>query len=85
LTTNSDPGPRPVISRYLIIILALGATMLQVSRGAWIQATGLAALALGLVIIQFLAPRRPALKPLAWLAFGVTAATMVIVWMRMRA
>lgn len=85
MTTSSEPAsPRPVISRYLIIILALGATAMRVSQRAWVEATGLAALTLGLVILQFLVPRRPGLKPLAWLAFGVTAAVMVVVWMRMR-
>lgn len=83
--TSSESGPpRPAISRYLIIILSLGATAMRVSQRAWVEAAGLAALTLGLVILQFVVPRKPALKPAAWLAFAVTGAAMVVVWMRMR-
>ena len=53
-------------------------------QGAWLEAGGLAALAAGLIVLQF-ARTRPALKPLAWVAFAVTAGAMVAVWLRMRA
>ena len=53
-------------------------------QGAWLETAGLGALAAGLIVLQ-LARARPALKPLAWVAFAVTAGTMVAVWMRMRA
>jgi hypothetical protein len=72
-----------LVSRYLIIALALGAAAMRIAQHAWIESTGLAALAAGLVILQ-MAARRPALKPLAWAAFTVTAATMVVVWVRMQ-
>jgi hypothetical protein len=72
-----------LISRYLVIVLALGAAARQAMHHAWVQAAGLVALAAGLIILQ-LAQRRPAIKPLAWVAFAVTAGTMVVVWMRMR-
>jgi len=72
-----------LISRYLVIVLALGAAARQAFHHAWLQAAGLVALAAGLIILQ-LAHRRPAMRPLAWVAFAMTAATMAVVWMRMR-
>jgi hypothetical protein len=72
-----------LISRYLVIVLALGAAARRATQQAWLETGGLVALAAGLIILQ-LAQRRPALKPLAWVAFAVTAATMIAVWMRMR-
>jgi len=72
-----------VISRYFVIVLALVATAIRVNDRAWLEASGLAALAAGLVVVQ-LASTRPALKPLAWAAFSVTAVVMVIVAVRMR-
>ena len=53
-------------------------------QGAWIETAGLAALAAGLIVLQ-VARTRPALKPLAWVAFAVTAGSMILVWIRMRA
>jgi hypothetical protein len=72
-----------LISRYFVIVLALGAAARQAMHHGWVQAAGLVALAAGLIILQ-LAHRRPAIRPLAWVAFAVTAATMVVVWARMR-
>ena len=72
-----------MISRYLVIALAVGATVMRLTQHAWVEATGLAALAGGLVILQ-LATRKPAIKPLAWVAFSVTGITMIVVWVRMR-
>jgi hypothetical protein len=72
-----------VISRYLVITLAVGAAAFRLSEGAWVETTGLAALAAGLIILQ-LSPRRPGLKPFAWVAFSVTAVTMIVVFVRMR-
>ena len=71
----------PVISRTLVIILALGAALYRATQGAWVEAGGLAALGAGLVLLA-LAPRRPALKPLAWVAFLLTAASMIVVLLR---
>ena len=72
-----------MISRYFTIALAMGVCVFQLSRGAWVEATGLGALAGGLILLQ-LAPARPQLKPLAWGLFAVTAVAMVIVFMRTR-
>lgn len=73
-----------MFSRYLVIVLSIGATLYRVSQGAWVEASGLGALAAGLVLLQ-LAVRRPALKPIAWAAFGVTVVSMAVVFFRMRA
>ena len=56
---------------------------MRISQGAWIEATGLFALALGLLALQG-AARRPGLKPVAWSAFGITGLAMVAVLVRMR-
>jgi hypothetical protein len=72
-----------VISRYLVIALALGAMAKQLLQHAWIEGAGLAGLAAGLIILQ-LAAGRPRLKPFAWAAFSVTAVAMVLVWIRLR-
>ena len=72
-----------MISRYLVIVLAVGAAAMRVAQGAWVEAVGLGALALGLIVLQ-LATTRPALKPLAWVAFGVTVVSMAVVFSRMR-
>jgi hypothetical protein len=71
-----------VISRYLVITLALGAAALRITQGAWIEALGLGALAAGLILLK-VAETRPALKPLAWTSFGVTACAMAVVLLRM--
>jgi len=70
-----------VISRYLVIALALIAAGFKASQGALVETVGLASLALGLVILK-LAGTRPGLKPMAWLSFLVTAIAMGTVLMR---
>jgi len=70
-----------VISRYVVITLALGAAAYRVTQGAWVEATGLGALGAGLLLLR-LAYARPALKPLAWASFGVTACALGIVLLR---
>jgi hypothetical protein len=70
-----------VISRYLVILLAFVAAGIRAAQGAWVETTGLAALGTGLVILK-LASTRPALKPLAWLAFLVTALAIGTVLIR---
>ena len=72
-----------MISRYLVIVLAVGAAAMRVAQGALVEAVGLGALALGLIVLQ-LATTRPALKPLAWVAFAVTVVSMAVVFSRMR-
>jgi hypothetical protein len=73
-----------VISRTLVILLAFGAAVYRATHAAWIEAAGLASLGSGLVILT-IAARRPALRPLAWLAFLLTAASILLVLLRGRA
>jgi hypothetical protein len=70
-----------VISRVLVIALALGVAVYRYSQGAWVEGTGLASLAAGLVVLR-LAPSRPAIRPLAYIAFVVTAIAMGVVLFR---
>lgn len=70
-----------MISRYLVIALAVGASVYRYSQGAWVEGTGLASLAAGLVILR-LAPARPQIRPLAYVAFLVTAVAMGVVLFR---
>ncbi len=70
-----------MISRYFVILLAFVAAAYRLAQGAFIEATGLSALGAGLVILK-LAAGRPALKPLAYLAFLVTALSMGVVLIR---
>ncbi len=62
------------------MVLAAGAAALQMSRGAWFEAAGLAGLATGLLILRVW----PTQRRLAWIAFAVTAAALAIVFFRMR-
>jgi len=64
-----------VISRPLIIILALGATGYRVTTGAYVEAGGLLSMALGLTFLH-MAPTRPALKSAAIACFTITAAVI---------
>jgi hypothetical protein len=61
-----------VISRYLVIALAFIAAAFRASQGAWVETTGLVGLGVGLVVLK-LAATKPALRPIAYLAFLVTA------------
>lgn len=70
-----------MISRYLVIALAFGACVVQVSRGAWMEAVGLFGLGAGLTLLK-LAESRPILKPGAWAGFAVTAVAIVIVFVQ---
>jgi hypothetical protein len=79
--TSPRPRPRPAISRVLVIVLAFIVASVQARAGAWVEAAGLAALGGGLIVLH-LAQTRPRVKPLAWVAFGVTAAAMVVVALR---
>lgn len=64
-----------MISRPLIIILALGAAGYRVTTGAYLEASGLLAMALGLTFLQMAsrASKRPALKLAAIACFTFTA------------
>jgi hypothetical protein len=72
-----------VISRYLVIALALGAAVTRMAQGAWVEAAGLLGLGGGLLALQW-ARRRPEVKPVAWVGFAVTAVSMIVVLVRMR-
>ena len=70
-----------MISRTLVILLAVIAASMRASQGAWVEAGGLAALAGGLLCLRA-AGKRPAFKTYAWMCFAVTAMAMVIVFSR---
>jgi hypothetical protein len=72
-----------VISRYLVIVLALAAAIIRAEQGEWVAAAGLAFLALGLAILK-LANTKPGLKPYAYVSFAITAVSMAVVLVRMR-
>jgi hypothetical protein len=72
-----------MISRYLVIVLALVAAVIRAQQGEWLAAAGLGFLALGLAILK-LSATRPALKPYAYASFVVTAVAMIIVVVRAR-
>jgi ABC-type glucose/galactose transport system permease subunit len=61
-----------VISRPLIIILALGAAGYRVTTGAYLEAGGLVSMALGLTFLQ-MAQKKPAFKTAAIACFTITA------------
>lgn len=70
-----------MISRVLVIVLALGTAVAQASRGAWPEAAGLAGLAAGLAVLRW-APA--SMRWAAWVAFAGTAAAIVAVLIRMQ-
>lgn len=61
-----------MISRPLVIVLALGAAAYRLSHGAWVEAVGLGGLGIGLLLLKA-AATRPQLRRVAWLVFLVTA------------
>lgn len=67
-----------MISRYLLIILAFGVALYRVSQGAWLAAAGLFALGGGLLVLKA-AEKRPAIKPLAYACFALTAVAIAII------
>jgi hypothetical protein len=70
-----------VISRYLVIALAVVAAAFQLSRGAWLEAAGLIALAFGLICLK-LSATRPSFRRTAYLSFAVTVVAMAVVFAR---
>lgn len=70
-----------MISRPLIIILALGAAGYRISTGAYLEAGGLLAMALGLTFLQ-MAQKKPAFKSAAIACFVVTAGVIAYVLYR---
>lgn len=75
---NVDRQHPPSVSRYFAIVMALGVAFYQASRGNWFEVAGLMGLASGLVMLIF-APRRPALRWVAWGCFAVTLAAIIYV------
>lgn len=67
-----------MISRYLVIALAFGAGAYRFSQGAWVEGTGLLALGAGLIVLK-LAATRPKIKPVAYVAFLLTAISIAVV------
>ncbi len=66
----------PSVSRYFAIVVAFGVAFYQASRGNWFEVAGLVGLASGLIML-ILAPRRPALRWVAWVCFAVTLAAVI--------
>ena len=72
-----------MFSRYVLIVLAFGVGVYRVTQGAWLAAAGLFALGGGLLVLRA-AEKRPALKPIAWACFGVTAVTIAVILVQQR-
>jgi hypothetical protein len=72
-----------VISRILVILLAFVVAAVQLSRGAWVEASGLAGLGAGLLILRARG-NQPTWRRLAWAAFSVTGLAILVVLLRMR-
>jgi hypothetical protein len=70
-----------VISRYIVIALAVVAAGVRAAQGAFVEATGLGALAAGLILLR-LAPRQSGLKRVAYLLFFIFAVTIGMVLAR---
>jgi len=70
-----------VISRFIVIVLALGAAAYRASQGAFVEALGLTALGTGLLILR-VAGTRPMLRNTAYACFLLTAASVAIVVVR---
>jgi hypothetical protein len=68
----------PSVTRYFAIVAAFGVAFYQATRGYWFEVAGLVGLATGLIML-ILAPRRPALRWVAWACFAVTLAAVVYV------
>ena len=70
-----------MISRTLVIVLAFVAALMRAAQGAWVETAGLTGLGAGLVFLR-VAERKPAARTYAWICFAVTAASMIVVFMR---
>ena len=70
-----------MISRLLVIALALGAAAFKAAQGAWVEAIGLAGLGAGLAALRFVANRSIA-RSIAWACFIVTGLTIGVVLIR---
>ena len=72
-----------MISRYLLIALALGVGVYRATQGAWLASGGLMTMAAGLVILK-LAERAPRLRSIAYVCFAATAADIVVILIQRR-
>ncbi|GMV20488.1 MAG: hypothetical protein AB7L71_02170 [Vicinamibacterales bacterium] len=69
-----------MISRSLIILLAIGAGLYRITTGATLEGIGLLSMAAGLLALKG-AAKRPAYKALAFLFFAVTGAIIgFVLW-----
>lgn len=75
---NADSHRPPSVTRYFAIVAAFGVAFYQATRENWFEVAGLIGLATGLIMVM-LAPRRPALRWVAWACFAVTFAAVIYV------
>jgi hypothetical protein len=72
-----------MLSRYLVIAIALAVAVIRARDKAWVETAGVGALAVGLILLRVAdSSNRPALKKIAWVFFAVTAVAMGIVFQR---
>jgi energy-converting hydrogenase Eha subunit E len=72
-----------MISRYFVIVLALGAALMRARDRAWVETIGLSMLALGLVLLRLAETRQqPLITRIAWVCFGLTVLAMAAVFQR---
>jgi hypothetical protein len=72
-----------MLSRYFVILLATVLAVVRAKDRAWVEATGLASLALGLACLRLADTRQqPQLKKVAMALFAVTLIAMGIVFQR---
>ena len=67
-----------MVSRLIVIVIALGATAYRFATGFYLDALGLLGLATGLIFLKA-AESRPPLRRYAYLCFLVTAVVMGMV------
>jgi hypothetical protein len=72
-----------VVSRYFLIVLAIGVGIYRATQGAWLASGGLLAMGLGLVVLK-LAERMPRLRPLAYICFLATVASIAVILVQRR-
>lgn len=72
-----------MLSRYFVIVLALGLAVMRARDRAWVETTGLAMLALGLTLFRLAEARhQPMLKRLGYVCIAITVLAMAIVFQR---
>lgn len=64
-----------MITRYLLIVVVFAVGTYRATQGAWLAAAGLFAMGLGLVVLK-VAETKPAVRPIAYVCFLATAATI---------